>query len=185
MVSKAAGAVYDIIHQLCQHRPPGMLTDLSPCSSNSDNPVQQAYVATLESQITTLREENAGLYKIQAQNSQRLVHLNEQLRSSEDTHRQEHTELVHLRSERNAREREREEAVQLRKEKDRNIETLQDELSMMKLEFEMLEKTNEALKEDNSSLLRRWLEKKAQEAAEMDKMVTEATGKLNISDGNK
>lgn len=45
---------------------------------------------------------------------------------------------------------------------------------MLTLEFEQLERRNEALKEDNSSLLRRWLEKKAQEAAEMDRMVAES-----------
>jgi autophagy-related protein 16 len=75
------------------------------------------------------------------------------------------------------REREKEEARQLRKEKDKNIEMLQDELGMLKLEFEMLERKNEDLKEDNSSLLRRWLERKAQEAAEMDKMLGSAPKK--------
>jgi autophagy-related protein 16 len=59
----------------------------------------------------------------------------------------------------------------MRKDKDRSIEALHDELSMLKLEFDMLEKKNEDLQEDNSSLLRRWLEKKAQEAAEMDNML--------------
>ena len=48
---------------------------------------------------------------------------------------------------------------------------------MIKLEFEMLERRNDALKEDNSSLLRRWLEKKAQEAAEMDSMLEKGVKK--------
>lgn len=87
--------------------------------------------------------------------------------------------MIQLRTERASREREREEAIQLRREKDRNIETLQDELDMLRLEFEMLERRNEALKEDNSSLLRRWLEKKAQEAAEMDRMVAESQRTAN------
>lgn len=139
-----------------------------------DNPVQQAYVSTLETQVGSLREELSSLYKTQAQNAQRLVHLTEQLHASAEKHAQEHAEVIQLRTERATREREREEAVQLRREKDKNIETLQDELDMLKLEFEMLERRNEALKEDNSSLLRRWLEKKAQEAAEMDRMVADS-----------
>lgn len=144
--------------------------------------MQQAYVATLESQVSSLREELSSLYKTQAQNAQRLVHLTEQLHASAERYAQEHSEVIQLRTERASREREREEAIQLRKEKDRNIETLQDELDMLRLEFEMLEKRNEALKEDNSSLLRRWLEKKAQEAAEMDRMVAEAQRKAKTSE---
>jgi autophagy-related protein 16 len=143
-------------------------------SSSNDNPVQQAYVATLEAQVGSLREELSSLYKTQAQNAQRLVHLTEQLHASAEKHAQEHSEVIQLRAERATREREREEAAQLRREKDKNIETLQDELHMLTLEFEQLESRNEALKEDNSSLLRRWLEKKAQEAAEMDRMVAES-----------
>lgn len=105
------------------------------------------------------------------------MHLTEQLHVSAEKLAQEHAEVVRLRTERTSHEREREEALQLRREKDRNIETLQDELDMLRLEFEMLERRNEELKEDNSSLLRRWLEKKAQEAAEMDRMVAESQKK--------
>ena len=83
--------------------------------------------------------------------------------------------------ERVKREREREEAMQVRKEKDKNIELLQDELGMIKLEFEMLEKKNDALKEDNSSLLRRWLDKKGQEVAEMDKMLEKGIKKQSMT----
>jgi chromosome segregation ATPase len=127
--------------------------------------------------VNNLREELSSIYKTQAQNAQRLVHLTEQLHSTSERSSQQQAEILQLRAERNSREREKEEAIQLRKEKDRNIETLQDELDMIKLEFQMLEKRNEELKEDNSSLLRRWLEKKAQEAAEMDRMVADAQKK--------
>lgn len=94
----------------------------------------------------------------------------------------EHAELVQLRLERAGREREREEARMVRIDKDRNIETLQDELAMLRLEFEMLERRNEELKEDNSSLLRRWLEKKASEAAEMDRMLEAGSSDINHHD---
>lgn len=134
-------------------------------------------MTSLEGQLASLRDELSSLYKTQAQNAQRLVHLTEQLHANQDTHSVEHNELLQLRSERVVREREKEEARQLRKEKDKNIEMLQDELGMLKLEFEMLERKNEDLKEDNSSLLRRWLERKAQEAAEMDKMLGSAPKK--------
>ncbi|CAD6576596.1 MAG: hypothetical protein CYPHOPRED_006046 [Cyphobasidiales sp. Tagirdzhanova-0007] len=150
-------------------------------AGHSDNPVRQAYVASLESQQISLREELSSLYKIQAQNAQRLVHLTEQLQSIQADQAGEHTELIQLRMERVKREREREEAMQVRKEKDKNIELLQDELGMIKLEFEMLEKKNDALKEDNSSLLRRWLDKKGQEVAEMDKMLEKGIKKQSMT----
>ena len=141
-------------------------------SNRSDNnAVQQAYVQSLEAQIASLRDELGSVYKTQAQNAQRLVNLTEQLQSINEHFSTEHTELLQLRSERAISKREREEALQMRKDKDRSIEALHDELSMLKLEFDMLEKKNEDLQEDNSSLLRRWLEKKAQEAAEMDNML--------------
>ena len=139
--------------------------------ASDNNPVRQAYVTSLEGQLASIRDELSSLYKTQAQNAQRLVHLTEQLHTNQESHSIEHNELLQLRSERVVREREREEARTLRREKDKNIELLQDELGMLRLEFEMLEKKNEDLKEDNSSLLRRWLERKAQEAAEMDKML--------------
>ena len=137
----------------------------------SSNPVRQAYVASLESQLTAVREELAGLYKTQAQNAQRLVNLTEQLQTSSDKHSSEHNELIQLRSDRALRDREREELVRIRREKDKNIELLQDEMAMLRLEFDMVEQRNQALQEDNASLLRRWLEKKAEEAKAMDRML--------------
>lgn len=48
------------------------------------NRVRAAYVASLESQITSLREELASIYKTQGQNAQRLLSMNEALREKEE-----------------------------------------------------------------------------------------------------
>lgn len=141
------------------------------CCQSSNNPVRQAYVTSLESQLSSLREELSSLYKTQAQNAQRLVHLTESLQTTSTQTQAQQSELLSLRSQVASHAREKEESIQLRKEKDRSIEHLQDELSMVRLEMDMIEKRNEELQEDNSSLLKRWLEKKAQEARDMDKML--------------
>jgi len=150
---------------------PGASSPANGAKGGGDNAVQQAFIASLESQIAALRDELAGAYKAQAQNAQRVVNLTEQIQGVSDRASVAQAELVQLRSERASREREREEALMVRRDKDKSIEVLQDELAMLRLEFDMMERKNEELKEDNSSLLRRWLEKKASEAAEMDKML--------------
>ena len=51
---------------------------------SSSNPVRAAYTASLESQISTLRDELAAVYKTQGQNAQRLLAMNETLREKEE-----------------------------------------------------------------------------------------------------
>jgi autophagy-related protein 16-1 len=51
------------------------------------NPVQAAYMVSLESQISTLRDELATVYKTQGQNAQRLLAMNETLREKEEASR--------------------------------------------------------------------------------------------------
>ena len=51
------------------------------------NPVRVAYVASLETQISSLRDELANLYKTQGQNAQRLLSMNETLREKEELSR--------------------------------------------------------------------------------------------------
>lgn len=58
------------------------------------NPVRAAYTASLESQVSSLRDEMAALYKTQGQNAQRLLAMNETLREKEEEAR---LETEHLR----------------------------------------------------------------------------------------
>jgi len=53
----------------------------------TSNPVQAAYMASLESQISSLRDELATVYKTQGQNAQRLLSMNETLREKEEASR--------------------------------------------------------------------------------------------------
>jgi hypothetical protein len=55
----------------------------------SRNPVRAAYTASLESQISSLRDELATVYKTQGQNAQRLLAMNETLREKEEALRME------------------------------------------------------------------------------------------------
>ena len=68
------------------------------------NPVRAAYTASLESQISSLRDELALVYKTQGQNAQRLLAMNETLREKEEelriesqNYRQASDEIIVLR----------------------------------------------------------------------------------------
>ena len=56
-------------------------------SSFYSNPVRAAYTTSLETQISSLRDELANLYKTQGQNAQRLLSMNETLREKEELSR--------------------------------------------------------------------------------------------------
>lgn len=56
-------------------------------SKLSHNPVRAAYVQSLESQISSMRDELAGVYKTQGQNTQRLLSMTETLREKEELSR--------------------------------------------------------------------------------------------------
>jgi autophagy-related protein 16-1 len=60
---------------------------VSHYNTPSSNPVQAAYMVSLESQISTLRDELATVYKTQGQNAQRLLAMNETLREKEEASR--------------------------------------------------------------------------------------------------
>lgn len=59
----------------------------------SSNAVRNAYIASLESQISSLRDEMAAVYKTQGQNAQRLLAMNETLREKEEVSRLASEEL--------------------------------------------------------------------------------------------
>ncbi|KAG2023250.1 hypothetical protein CC2G_000923 [Coprinopsis cinerea AmutBmut pab1-1] len=106
-------------------------------STGEENPVQAAYISSLESQISSLRDELATVYKTQSQNSQRLLSMNETLREKE--------ELIRIEAESHRRAKEELAVVkkkvdqhnELMAEKDRTVQILHDEISTLQLELAM------------------------------------------------
>ncbi|CAH7666445.1 autophagy-related protein 16 [Phakopsora pachyrhizi] len=136
--------------------------------TGGDLSVAKAYTASLESQLTSLRDELASVYKTQGQNAQRLLVMNEALREREERSRGEEEELRLLRVE-VARLRERvTNHAEVMREKERNVQILQDELSTLQLEYSQQEQKIKDLETDNASLLQRWLDRLNDEAARMN-----------------
>ena len=130
--------------------------------------MRAAYVASLESQIGSLRDELASLYKTQSQNAQRLLLLTETLRDTEDRARAESEQLRSVRLELERVTRKIDDATNATKEKEKAIQHLNDELSTLQLEYTQLESRNEDLKKDNKALLQRWLDKMNEEATQIN-----------------
>lgn len=147
----------------------------SPASSSSaasnaiaSNPVQQAYIISLEQQLSTLRQEIATLYKTQGQNAQRLLLMSESHRDKEEEARRQSEALSKLQLEHEKLKRQADDLVHAVGEKEKGIQILQDELATLSLELSQIEARNEDLKKDNASLLQRWLDRMNQEAEKMN-----------------
>ncbi|KAI0048400.1 ATG16-domain-containing protein [Auriscalpium vulgare] len=136
--------------------------------TGEENPVRLAYLASLESQISSLRDELATVYKTQGQNAQRLLAMNETLREKEEQSR------IDSENSRKAREdianlrRKVEQHSELMAEKDRSIQILHDEISTNQLELNQVYERNQNLTNDNAKLLQRWLDAKQAEANQMN-----------------
>ncbi|CAE6477726.1 hypothetical protein RSOLAG22IIIB_01267 [Rhizoctonia solani] len=127
-------------------------------SSGPDNPVRVAYVASLESQITALRDELAAVYKTQGQNAQRLLSMNETLREKEEQTRLNLEELRHAKDELERLRKVTKDHKEQIDEKNRALQVLIDEAQTHQLELSQIEQRNEELKKDNAGLLQRWLD---------------------------
>lgn len=88
----------------------------------SNNPVRAAYLTSLETQISSLRDELANLYKTQGQNAQRLLSMNETLREKEELSRIDSENLRKLRDEVAALRRKVDQHAELMAEKDRTVQ---------------------------------------------------------------
>lgn len=97
------------------HTPP-LLTRLGR------NPVRAAYMTSLESQISSLRDELASVYKTQGQNAQRLLAMNETLREKEELSRIESESLRKAREEIDRLRRKVDQHNELMMEKDRTAQ---------------------------------------------------------------
>jgi autophagy-related protein 16-1 len=86
------------------------------------NPVRQAYITSLESQISSLRDELATVYKTQGQNAQRLLAMNETLREKEELARIESEALRKAREDISHLKRKVDQHGELMSEKDRTAQ---------------------------------------------------------------
>ncbi|KAJ6574852.1 autophagy protein 16-domain-containing protein [Mycena capillaripes] len=137
-------------------------------AASEDNPVRAAYMASLESQISALRDELATVYKTQGQNAQRLLSMNETLREKEELSRVDTENLRKTRDEIAVLRRKVDQHSELMAEKDRTVQILHDEISTLQLELGQIEERNQTLTKDNAKLLQRWLDAKQAEATKMN-----------------
>lgn len=86
------------------------------------NPVRAAYITSLESQISSLRDELATVYKTQGQNAQRLLAMTETLREKEEFSRLESEQLRKSREEITALRKKVDQHNELMAEKDRTAQ---------------------------------------------------------------
>ncbi|TDL28553.1 ATG16-domain-containing protein [Rickenella mellea] len=147
---------------------PNSSTVFVPGGSGDDNPVRAAYVASLESQISSLRDEMAAVYKTQGQNAQRLLAMNETLREKEELARTESENARKARDEVEVLRRKVAQHNELMSEKDRTAQILHDEINTLQLELGQIEERNQILTKDNAKLLQRWLDAKQAEANKMN-----------------
>lgn len=133
-----------------------------------DNAVRNAYIASLESQISSLRDEMAAVYKTQGQNAQRLLAMNETLREKEEVSRLASEELRRAKDDALVLRRKVEQHNDLMSEKNDRVQTLTDEIQALELELNQVNERNQVLKQDNASLLSRWIDKMNDEAEKMN-----------------
>lgn len=86
------------------------------------NPVRAAYLASLESQVSSLRDELATVYKTQGQNAQRLLAMNETLREKEELARIDNESLRKAKDELAALRRKVNQHAEVMQEKDRTVQ---------------------------------------------------------------
>ncbi|KAK7058243.1 hypothetical protein VNI00_001874 [Paramarasmius palmivorus] len=158
--------------------------------SADDNPVRAAYIASLESQISSMRDELAGVYKTQGQSTQRLLAMTETLREKEELSRVDAEALRKAKDELAVLRRKVDQHNELMTEKDRTVQILHDEISTLQLELGQIEERNSTLLKDNAKLLQRWLDAKQAEANKMNEanefyedMKTRRDAVLNWRDG--
>ncbi|KAM5538204.1 hypothetical protein V8D89_008091 [Ganoderma adspersum] len=136
--------------------------------TGEDNPVRAAYIASLESQISSLRDELATVYKTQGQNAQRLLAMNETLREKEELSRMDAENLRKSRDEIAVLRKKVDQHSELMAEKDRTAQILHDEINTLQLELSQIEERNQILTKDNAKLLQRWLDAKQAEVNRMN-----------------
>lgn len=136
--------------------------------AGDSNPVQEAYVKSLELQLGKVRDELGTQYKTTSQNAQRLLELNEVLRTHDQGAKTLESDLRSTMTERDRLQRQVADQADALREKNATVELLQDELNTLSLELNQVEKRNDELGRDNAQLLQRWLDAKNEEAQRMN-----------------
>ena len=99
-----------------------LVLTLTVVNVENSNPVRAAYITSLESQISSLRDELATVYKTQGQNAQRLLAMTETLREKEELSRLESESLRKARDEISTLRRKVDQHNELMTEKDRTAQ---------------------------------------------------------------
>jgi len=136
--------------------------------SGDTNAVRNAYISSLEAQISSLRDEMAAVYRTQGQNTTRLLAMNDTLREKEEVSRLSSDELRRAKDEIAALKKKVDQHNELMAEKNDRLQTLHDEIQALELELNQVNERNTELKKDNASLLSRWLDKMHDEAERMN-----------------
>ncbi|GAA5965678.1 hypothetical protein JCM3765_000925 [Sporobolomyces pararoseus] len=134
----------------------------------SNDSVRLALIQSLESELSTLRQELSEQYKLQSLNAQRLLSLTDQLREAEERGREEREELRSLRHEVEGLRDKQRTFREIVADKEKQIVILQDDHTSLSLELNQQDLLISRLKEDNKNLLDRWLEAKREEAERMN-----------------
>lgn len=106
-----------------------------------------------------LKEEQTQLYRLQSSNVQKLLDLNDQLKSRDSAQKQVEAELSRSKEDHGHLLETIEELHLVIEEKNFNIRLMQDELTALQLELLKLDERNLELSRDNKELLDRWLNK--------------------------
>ncbi|GAB5591196.1 hypothetical protein Unana1_06096 [Umbelopsis nana] len=136
--------------------------------SQHGSPDMQQKALQLKEELQRLKNEQTEMYKIQGQNAQRLVDMNDKLRAYEESEKQSKLKIENMGAEIKRSTIQLEQQKQLLKEKDVAIQILQDELSTLQLEFTTTEEKNKQLVKENGELVQRWLKKMNEEAEKMN-----------------
>ncbi|OBZ87415.1 Protein tipD [Choanephora cucurbitarum] len=122
----------------------------------------------LDNKIRELNEERAETYKTQSENAQRLVNMNEQLRSRDEKDKKQTEQIQELTQSVRSLSKKCDLQVQQLREKDVAIQILQDELAALQLEIHTTEERNKKLVAENTQLVERWIQKMNEEAEKMN-----------------
>ncbi|CAB4380336.1 unnamed protein product [Rhizophagus irregularis] len=132
------------------------------------SPSNQKKTAELEQQIQALKEELADLYKTRGQNAQRLLDMNDVLRSHEEAAKKNQEEIRRLAELNQALSAKVDLHPQAIREKEVTIQLLQDENATLQLEIGKIDERMKDLERENGQLLQRWLKKMNEEAEKMN-----------------
>jgi len=121
------------------------------------------------SEVDKLRSELAELHRKHADSTKRLETVSVELEQAKERAKRETAELARLRADLRLLDRKSKNREEEMAEKNRSLETIQDELLALQLQLNVSEDRSKALEDDNKQLVERWMQRMAQEAAQMNR----------------